>query len=681
VSDPRNRNPVGSGILSQIEKTSDYHPPGRYSLGGGWDPSFLTFFKDLSVTADPQTGGFIPLSGAGKNPKRFVVGVLPPIQNITGRVLDRSQTASLIANPENPFENLSVPTSTPEGVVTAPGYQMATVEASGSFRSAPDPGNDASLCNDGELAWTNIDGKMVANGKVDSRGVPTSVCSRSYSPAQVYRALGEAYVRVHGVEPTPVELQFYTAQCLRETSGFLQSNNFGQIGNRAEPNSCPECLRETKPCSCSEYAVEYSHRGGTLVRYFNSYATLEEGSDAYVRLITKRNPNVRESARNGDALGYVTSLAQQGYFQEPVSVYYRNMPRYLDRVAKDTSKYGINLPSSKSIPNEAPDVPGFEEGVLDYQARVKDLGLSGEAALFRFNEGSPYGEGALPTNNQPVSTDSTWKASGSKAAKEATKDLEKKADTDVVFTEEGGRLIAAQVDQARKAQAVLKAMASTPPLRLLVNPNKFSVKSQKIVSDGNWTRNGPVIEFWGDDQDKISGSGQVAAFYSVKTNPTLGEGGPGLSRAARNHSQAWQNIQSLWLLYKNNGALYLQNLSQEERDYVLSTVGSIYILYDNILYIGSFDSFNLSETDTKPFTAEYSFEFTVRAAFMLEFPNDFNYGAPVTLTERRAAIPVERSTYDRESGGAVGLPGAVSLPPENRSTGTSASQQESASDG
>jgi hypothetical protein len=99
-----------------------------------------------------------------------------------------------------------------------------------------------------------------------------------------------------------------------------------------------------------------------------------------------------------------------------------------------------------------------------------------------------------------------------------------------------------------------------------------------------------------------------------------------LGRGIRNVSFSWQNFQSLYLLYRNNGGMYLSDMSQQDRDVLLTTVGSVYLFYDNILYIGCFDSFTITEDAERPFSVEYSFEFTVRAAFLLEFAQDFNYG-------------------------------------------------------
>jgi len=211
-------------------------------------------------------------------------------------------------------------------------------------------------------------------------------------------------------------------------------------------------------------------------------------------------------------------------------------------------------------------------------------------------------------------------------------------------------------------------MKNTPPLRMLVNPQSFKVSSEKIVSDGNRSRSQFIIEHWGEQQDKIEASGKVAGFYAADMvgnqgiHNNAGSGGsatapypetvgtyPGLTRNARQFSFAWQNFLSLFLLYRSNGGLYLTDFYEAAHqkdttkaftDTILSVVGSIYIYYDNILYIGSFDTFTITEADTAPFTIEYSFSFTVRAAFLLDSVEDprFTYGAP-RLFDPAQAVP------------------------------------------
>lgn len=249
-------------------------------------------------------------------------------------------------------------------------------------------------------------------------------------------------------------------------------------------------------------------------------------------------------------------------------------------------------------------------------------------------------EALAAANPLPVNADAdsaTFAGYGSQNANSFRRGLSRQ--TDLIQTD----LLNTQRSYMLAAKRALQAMINTPPLRLLVNPSSFSVKSQKIVSDGNWGRNGPIIEFWGDDQDKISGSGKVAAFYSIDARPQLGRGGPGLTRHARNLSMGWQNLQSLYLLYRNNGGMYLSDMSRQDRDILLTTVGSVYLFYDNILYIGCFDSFTITEVEDQPFTVEYSFEFTVRAAFLLEFAQDFNYGGAAAFGQSTlgSGLPIQ----------------------------------------
>jgi hypothetical protein len=185
------------------------------------------------------------------------------------------------------------------------------------------------------------------------------------------------------------------------------------------------------------------------------------------------------------------------------------------------------------------------------------------------------------------------------------------------------------------------------------------------VSDGNFTREGPIIEHWGEQQDKLSLSGKLAAFVAIDTQPSddsnnLG-GGPGLTRVARQYSASYQNFLSLYLLYRNNGGLYVNTLADTMKNNLLSRLsllGSIYIYYDNTLYIGSFDSFNITEADTTPYSLEYSIEFTVRATFILDSPTEYDYNVQAMFNGGFGTPTVTNSQLVSNLGG-----GDVSLPP------------------
>ncbi len=227
----------------------------------------------------------------------------------------------------------------------------------------------------------------------------------------------------------------------------------------------------------------------------------------------------------------------------------------------------------------------------------------------------------LPFEDTTLDEDATdgWQDGGNDAAKKANKQQQKTGGTSLNQQKLGKMLQAAQRLQIAETQGAIEAMKRAPPLRLVVNPNEFSVKGTKIVQDGSWGRSGPIVEHWGEEQDSISASGRVAGFFAIDAT---GAQGPGLTRHARHFSEGWRNMMALYLFYKNNGGVYLQDhmtLGGTKRN--LSLMGSVYIYYDNILYVGSFDSFNITEANESPFTAEYNFEFVVRAAFLLDRPD------------------------------------------------------------
>jgi murein DD-endopeptidase MepM/ murein hydrolase activator NlpD len=226
-----------------------------------------------------------------------------------------------------------------------------------------------------------------------------------------------------------------------------------------------------------------------------------------------------------------------------------------------------------------------------------------------------------------------WHDVGTNNASKASQTASQMASKTLNATNLGKEFLAQQQATIKMMREALDQMAKTPPLRLLVNPQSFRTSAEKIISDGNWGRNGPIIEHWGENQDKVEGSGKIAAFYSLDA---YNANGPGLSRTARQFSVSYQNLLALWLIYKNNGGVWFPDpiVPTGSRAKNLAVVGSVYLYYDEILYIGSFDSFTLTESETGPFTLEYSFSFTVRAWYLLDHLDDtqYTYGRPTTTT-------------------------------------------------
>ena len=274
-----------------------------------------------------------------------------------------------------------------------------------------------------------------------------------------------------------------------------------------------------------------------------------------------------------------------------------------------------------------------------------------------------------------ISAAPSWKDVGSANASASRQEESKTQDKiDLNKSGLGKRYQQAQAAEMNMTAKALAQINNTPPLRLLVNPTSFKISSEKIISDGNFTRQGPIIEHWGEQQDKLDISGKIAAFFAIDSQPSpnienLG-GGPGLTRVARQYSASYQNFLSLYLLYRNNGGLYVnttQDTATRNSNLLsrLSLVGSVYIFYDNVLYIGSFDSFSITETDTAPYTLEYSAQFTVRATFILDAPTEYDSNVKnMFQINRPVPIVTNQQLVSDRGGGPVSVPVTPTLTPE-----------------
>jgi uncharacterized protein YggU (UPF0235/DUF167 family) len=138
----------------------------------------------------------------------------------------------------------------------------------------------------------------------------------------------------------------------------------------------------------------------------------------------------------------------------------------------------------------------------------------------------------------------------------------------------------------------------------LINPQEFNRNYERAVDDGNKGRQKNIVHMWLERPMTLSASGQTAAQYVLNADNT-----GGLTHHKRIHSLSYLNLMSLVQIYKNNGVIYT-NLPENEGVAVLPM--SIFIYYDNHLYIGSFDDFEVSDSGDKPFNLSYSFKFTVR---------------------------------------------------------------------
>jgi len=553
-------------IFKQVEATADVYPPTTYV-------DLLSYYSDLTVGADAASGEFIPLTQVQNSQRAdghilFAIGVIPPAVKITGRLLDRSASSL----DEIPFieSNETVP------------------------EKAAEPSAIAGGCGQG-FADIIIDDQFWIDY--------VCMCKRM------------------GVEPEEL------AKVINKESGWNPNAHNASNSNSAKGLS--QLVKRTATNRLVKMTDEE----------WDNYECMK-GSDQlpFIEKSFGRSVRGRKAgdiyAANAGGLSLGRFYPTRGYMSADYIDKYLSADdkAELEDIIKSQGKTLAWMDKAYRDNKEVDLKDGDADGVLgkeDLARRVskplrfdvaKAIERGKAAASSQCASGSNGGVGGGGNNNN-------WSGPGKEAAEKANMEAAKLAETGLNYSEKGQKFLAAQAAQVKALYAAVQKMKKTPPLRLLVNPDKFGVKGEKIVADGNWSRNGPIVEHWGDNQDTISGSGKLAGFFAMDTKNASA---PGLTRYARNLSESWQNLQSLFLLYKNNGAIYLPEiLGSTGGPQNLSMLGSIYIYYDNILYIGSFSSFNLSEEDTKPFTANYSFEFTVRAAFVLDrTDDDFTYGAP-----------------------------------------------------
>ena len=173
--------------------------------------------------------------------------------------------------------------------------------------------------------------------------------------------------------------------------------------------------------------------------------------------------------------------------------------------------------------------------------------------------------------------------------------------------------------------AQVAAIASTPPLTLLVNPNNMAITYTGIQSYQERGREGFIFQRWGEDQPKIKFSGQTGAFIAGETASSgfletinnasiqaFREEGEtttptGVQFASKRNSAAFQNFQSLYQIYRSNGYIY-DRIGKSEAHLA---IGSVAIDYDQFTYVGHIESFDYAYDTTQIHALEWSMEFVV----------------------------------------------------------------------
>ena len=155
---------------------------------------------------------------------------------------------------------------------------------------------------------------------------------------------------------------------------------------------------------------------------------------------------------------------------------------------------------------------------------------------------------------------------------------------------------------------------------LLVNPSSWT-RSVSKVQQNVWTRNGVKTERWGEDLEQIQASGTIGGFYTNEH---------GLNRFYRWQTPNYTQFMKLVQFYKNNGCTYGKTYSSS-RDFVPSSrnrildVGYIEIYYGGDAFRGNFESFEITEEESTPFSLKYDFTFNCSEVYSI-----FDYSSSIS---------------------------------------------------
>ena len=522
--------------FKQLSQSADYYPPSLYM-------SALRQHASMEFAQDPIAEDFVPLTSVRLPSEAvmrlMVVGVIPPVATVSGRMLDRSRS---VASLTSGFEGPALDLHSGDGATTS----------SGGISTAGGPINVA-----------------VVAGEIGENGGPPIITT--YSPRQVAAIYNEAWYKINGSYPSKETLALMVGQ------SFMETNN--SKGGFDWPNNNPAFYGNNYPHPKTFYWA------GTKTTFW-SFDTPQQGAAA---VINNQRPATRAAYATGDPDAVALALQNQGYYTL-------------------TSTNGVkNTPEQQRALYAAGIRAGYNQAIK----LIGDPSTLGKVQV----AAAPT---PLANPNKPVTN---FQQVGSGAANDAAKEAEHRSASGLnADTGLGLQFTQAQQQMQAQIQAGIQDMANTPPLRFLVNPSSLSINHEKVISDGDRSRRGPIVEQWGDGQDTLEVSGKVGAFYALDVGRSaFADGGPGITRNARTVSAAYQNFMSLYQIYRNNAGIFLSDSADITSPRMnLALMGSIYIYYDYTLYIGSFDTFSVTEADSSPYTIEYSFQFTVRATFALD---------------------------------------------------------------
>lgn len=386
----------------------------------------------------------------------------------------------------------------------------------------------------------------------------------------VRQAVYENYFKQTGVYPSDQLVNWMTAQMMVEQGGNvsrISTKNFNFGNTHASGARAPVGQAPPLPSGGSYYlGVDYDAKRQPYAVYFNSFQNLDDGVAFQVnRLLTKWPDAANATTIDGYAAGLLPG-PPGNYHETDPAFYQRGLQLQTDRLDASIAKNGA-----------AGGVIGGPPQTDSPSLTVSTVETNPQEALALMTLGSTQLESD---------------AAGDR--------IGKLTEYDPARAEVAQR----QTDALRLQIAII---ASTPGLLMMVNPSEFTRSFDASVDNSVKGRTGNIVHVWLEKPGAMTCSGVTAGQYVVDP-----EGNGGLTGQLRVYSASYQNLLSLLSIYKTNGIIFSGSSGQPN---VAQLGYSVFIYYDNFIYVGSFDSFEIQDSDQKPNNMSYSFKFNVRYFF------------------------------------------------------------------
>lgn len=432
---------------------------------------------------------------------------------------------------------------------------------------------------------------------------------QSFSASDLRQALYNGYVNATGQAPTEATLSLLYAQTLTENGA----------GNN--PNTI----------SATNFNLGSTHAYGQTIGFFDDnnvnndapgFVPPSSGTYYIWRDSTKGFESDTTTPRPGSR-AFKVAFNSFNNLQDGANFQVANIIRGWPGVANaQTSQEFVD--ATKPIPGPRPtaanpDAPGragyFGLDPAEYQ-KALDSKLAGYNQRFGDSPlgstGSPQTSLSTPDNMAPAVM-----TSGVITDYESADPLATRLGRTVQASQDGDRLKSAQ-DTTSALQAQIQTLNDMPALLMMINPSEFTRDYEYSADDSPKTRQGNIVHLWLERPLSISGNGVSAAQYVMDS----GSNG-GLSNFNRIQSIAYRNLLSLVMIYKNNGSIFTGTEVPGSVGVLMLGI-SLYIYYDDHMYIGSFDEFSVDDDADKPYNLSYSFKFNVRYDIEMDGMNQIN---------------------------------------------------------